>query len=93
MSRSTVARGGLLCARCAGGADGVAVLVSSDVLAMLAGWQASAHPRAALRTHCTVTQLNELEQLLGQFLHYHLETDAPSRAIALDLLRRKFGVA
>ena len=88
-----LARGGLLCARCAAGPGGSATPVSLDVLAMLAGWQASAHPRAALRTHCTVSQLSELEQLLGQFLRFHLETDGPGRAIALDLLRRKVGAA
>lgn len=82
-----MARGGLVCATCAErGERGEPI--ASDALAMLAGWQASANPRAARLTQCSVRQLGAMETLLGRFLQTHAELLPTSRAIALDLLRQ-----
>jgi DNA repair protein RecO (recombination protein O) len=85
-------RGGLMCAGCAArGEHGDPV--ASDALAMLAGWQASASPRAARLTQCTVRQLGAMETLLGRFLQTHAELLPASRAIALGLLRYRSAAA
>ncbi|TAN38840.1 MAG: DNA repair protein RecO [Verrucomicrobia bacterium] len=83
-----MARGGLVCAKCAaqgGGGEPVA----SDALAMLAGWQTSGSLRAARLTQCTVRQLGAMETLLGRFLQAHLDLQLHSRAIALEVLRQR----
>jgi DNA repair protein RecO (recombination protein O) len=86
--RFAMARGGLVCAPCAArGADGEAV--ASDALAMLAGWQTSGSLRAARLTQCAARQLGEMETLLGRFLQTHLDLQPPSRALALEVLRRR----
>ena len=41
------------------------------------------------RTRCTSRQVDEMRQLLGWFLTYHLDTALNSRDIAFDVLSRK----
>ncbi len=88
-AKFSYARGGILCSACAdAGAEG-APPIAPDILAILSGWQRARSSQAALSTQCTTWQLGEIEKLLGLFLTYHLDMALPSRAIALDVLRRK----
>ena len=86
------ARGGVVCGGCLskqGGAHGPNL--PPDVLAMLHAWQNAKEPRTALVTHPTQAQQNRIAALLGHFLTYHLDLPLPSRAIALDMLKRQPG--
>jgi len=88
-SMFSYARGGILCAACGRAARDNALPITPDVVAMMTAWQRARSSQAAISTHCTTRQLNEVEKLLGQFLLYHLDTPLISRPIALDVLARR----
>lgn len=80
-------RGGLICGNCASSAtEGEMERLAPDILAILRTWQATESPRAAHNTICNKAQAHEMQRLLGNFLHYHLDILPPSRYIALKLL-------
>lgn len=81
----SASRGGVLCGRCVVPPDGV--VVSPDVLAMLAGWDAAVSPRAAHNTKCTRDQFLSFQTILGMFLNHHLDigTMPLSRKIASEM--------
>lgn len=83
------ARGGIVCPECRRRDGDEHVPMPPDVMALMLAWQESAGPRAARTTQCTALQLDALENLLGLFLAYHLETPLTGRRIALDLLARR----
>ncbi len=82
-------QGGVRCASCAETNPQQTVPIAPDVLATLSAWQRSQSAQAALSTHCTPRQQQEIEHLLGLFLRYHLELPLASRPIALDILSRQ----
>lgn len=88
-TRFSYARGGILCGSCSRGAADNLLPITPDAVAILSAWQKARSSQAALSTRCTSRQLEELENLLGLFLVYHLDTPLASRAIAFDTLRRK----
>jgi DNA repair protein RecO (recombination protein O) len=80
-------KGGLLCPRCRSeGAGGTILDLTQDALSMLRIWQSSPSPLLAKRTTCTSRQSEMVEQVLGRFLDYHLETSPISRSIAMEML-------
>lgn len=83
------AHGGVVCAHCRRDGHIAGPDVPTDVRAALAAWQRARAPRAARTTRVTASQEQVIEDLLLRFLQYHLETPLRSRAIALDILRRK----
>jgi len=91
-SRFSYARGGILCRRCARESADQSVPIAADVLATLRGWQRSNSPQTARTARCTNRQIDEMKQLLGWFLNYHLDTTLTSREIVFDVLARKVGV-
>ncbi|HEY8240358.1 MAG TPA: DNA repair protein RecO C-terminal domain-containing protein, partial [Kiritimatiellia bacterium] len=88
-ARFAYARGGILCPDCAHTDARETLPIAPDVLATIAAWQRSPAPRAARATRSTPAQLDAVHNLLGLFMSYHLDVPLRSRAIALDLLRRK----
>ena len=83
------AHGGAVCAHCRQGGHLNGPGLPADVRATLAAWQRARTPRAARRTRISPAQEAHIEDLLLRFLQYHLETPLRSRAVALDILRRK----
>ncbi|MBP7829504.1 MAG: DNA repair protein RecO [Kiritimatiellae bacterium] len=84
------ARGGLLCADCAGKTAGEPrPRVGGDILGMLAAWQQARAPQGPLRTRCGARQKAAIEALLGGFLVYHLDLQPVGRREALDVLARR----
>lgn len=81
----SIPRGGLLCQSCKTDHDTLTLRMPHDVLAMLKGWEATPTPLMAKRTVCQPRQSKTATQLLGAFIHYHLES-ARSRDIVADLL-------
>lgn len=88
-TRFSYARGGILCPACSRAAADHLLPITPDAVAILSAWQRARSSQSALSTRCTVRQLAELENLLGLFLVYHLDTPLASRAIAMDTLSRK----
>ena len=88
-SRFSYARGGILCPPCSRDATDSLLPIAADILAILTSWQRAQNPQAARATRCSTRQLAEIENLLGLFLAYHLDTPLPGRPIALDILARK----
>lgn len=84
--------GGLLCGAC-GRVAAEAPVIAPDVLATLAGWQRSMHPHGARRTQCSARQIDQIADLLGSFLTYHLDMTLPARRVCFDLIARKPGAA
>jgi DNA repair protein RecO (recombination protein O) len=85
--RFSAARGGLLCPACDERGPDSSRPIRADVLAVLRAWRRAPDPRAADRIRCTERQIREVEELLGEFLRYHLDRDLPARDIALRILR------
>lgn len=81
----SVPRGGLLCLTCKCPQDSLTLCLPHDVLAMLKGWETTPTPHMAKRTVCTNRQAQIASNLLGAFIHYHLESSR-SRDIAANLL-------
>jgi recombinational DNA repair protein (RecF pathway) len=79
-------KGGLLCQRCRTATAGASLDLTRDALSMLRIWQNSPSPLLAKRTNCTMRQSQMVEQVLGRFLDYHLETSPLSRDIAMEML-------
>ena len=86
-SRFAYARGGILCAACAGKGNDKGARITPDVLATLNDWQRARSAQPTRSTSSSPTQLRAMETLLGQFLVYHLDTALPGRAIALATMR------
>lgn len=89
--RLSLARGGILCARCAAAEAGATAALSPDTAATLIAWQKSASPRLARRSRLPLRRLQALEDLVGRFLTYHLDLELPGRDIAIDLMAREVG--
>lgn len=87
--RFAYARGGILCPDCARGETKDTAPIGPDVLATLTAWQRATTSRAARSTQSTARQMEDVQNLLGLFLSYHLEIPLKSREVAMDLLRRK----
>jgi DNA repair protein RecO (recombination protein O) len=83
--------GGLLCGTCGKTASRDVAAIAPDVMATMSSWQRSVHPHAARRTQCGARQVDEIENLLGAFLTYHLDMALPGRRICFDLLSRRPG--
>lgn len=90
----STARGGALCSRCRRQDDPNLIPLSSRAWSLLRSWQAAPWPpdqnpdMHTARISQDVEVRHEAEDVLGTFLVYHLETNLPSRAIALDVVRR-----
>lgn len=87
-ARFSLSRGGTLCSACAGNSTVDSISIAPDVLAILAGWQRSKTARAAATTVVTPRQADEMNEILGAFLVYHLDMVLPGRSACLDILRR-----
>lgn len=72
----SVARGGVLCSKCASGSEGKGSPISSDALAILRSWQNAGEPRIAWNTRCTAGQTEEIKRNLDLFLRYHLDVES-----------------
>jgi DNA repair protein RecO (recombination protein O) len=81
-------RGGLLCPRCAHNDTRAAPPLAADVLAILRNWQRAGTSSSVRRTRLDPQQSAPLEQLLGQFLRFHLDMPIPARDIAFAVARR-----
>lgn len=84
-ARFSVARGGVVCARCVeADHESGGMIVAPDTLALLGLWQ-RADDLATLRTtRCSPAQWASLAGVLGAFLRYHLNLPLPSRDLALE---------
>ena len=80
----STSRGGLLCTACRQGEESHILPLEQDVLGMLRGWEATDTPMMAKRTLCTPRQSASANQLLSDFIHYHLQSSL-ARDIALRL--------
>ncbi|MBU0676782.1 MAG: DNA repair protein RecO [Verrucomicrobia bacterium] len=89
--RFSYAEGSLLCSKCKSEADSSSMPIARDVLATLLGWQKSKHPRTTRSTRVKMRQADEIRNLLGLFLSYHLDVDLKGRKIALDVISRVVG--
>ena len=78
--------GGISCAACAEHLPDDKRVIAPDVLAILQSWQQADTPAPALRTHCSAQQAAGLEEALGAFLIWHLDTPLKSRTIAAEIL-------
>jgi len=79
--------GGLVCRGCVQKAGrSPEAEMSAGVVAMLRHWQDESNPRAALTTRCTGVQYRELQENLGAFLQYHLDSPLRSRYVAMEIV-------
>ncbi len=81
-------RGGLLCGRCARNDPNPARPIPPDALAILRNWQKAPDMATARRIKCAPRQLAFMEDLLGQFLRYHLDLPLASRDLAFAVMKR-----
>jgi len=81
-----LARGSLVCVRCAATTDGPRLHLPPDAIALLRAWQQADDPGEAMRVVCQPHQGLVLSSALGAFLQYHLEACPVSRELALKPL-------
>lgn len=84
----SVAEGGVLCAACRDGRMGLMTLLP-DRRALLAALRQASSSDVAGRRFCSPSQNRDLDQLLGNFLRWHLDLGLNSRDAALETLSSK----
>ena len=57
---------------------------------MLAAWQRSRSPQAAMSTRYTDRQFETCKKLLGLFIHYHLDIDPTARNLAFGIPENRY---
>ncbi len=85
--RFAFAEGALYCKACSSAGGGGGLVIGKDVTTLLSSWKKSKTPSVALQTRCTDKQHAQMDQLLGQFLRFHVEIDPSPRLIAMQLLK------
>ena len=87
-ARFSIARWGLLCARCARHENN-GIALTADAVSILRAWQAAPSPHAARNTKLSPPQAAQLRDLLGLFLNYHVHPRiiGESRRITFQMLR------
>ena len=75
--------GGLVCVACRSRPTPDGLPVQPDVLALLLHWQNTSDPTRARRAVARLSQIPQLETVLGEFLRHHLDALYPGRGLAL----------
>ena len=85
-TRFSHARGGLVCRQCEPEPTPDAIVLRPDLLAALSALQGTDTVRRSRTLRFSSPQVRQAAQLLGPFLHYHLDTELRGRDIVLNLL-------
>lgn len=82
-------QGGVVCSTCRRVDDTTCRPISTPTWTALRSWQALEWPRQQIPPFPVApTQWLEIEDTLGAFMAYHMDISLPSRAVALDVIRR-----
>lgn len=78
--------GGVQCAHCTSGDPRTDRPIAADVVGVLSAWQRSRSARSADSARLTTAQRTAIQQVLGDFVQYHLEIPQTARTAALGIL-------